>query len=120
MANRDDLDVGMNRNVPGARDWSSEESYWRENYASRPYASSDRGFDYFRPGYRYGFESASRLRGRDWNEVEPELRGGWERFEHRGQSTWEHVKDAVKDAWRRATGADREPGADRDATRPTY
>ena len=29
---------------------------------------------------------------------------GWERYEHRGQSTWESIKDAVRDAWHRVTG----------------
>jgi len=85
----------------GVRDWSTEEQYWRDTFASRPYARADRGFDYYRPGYRYGFESAQQFRGKQWNEVESDLRGGWDRYEHRGQSTWENVKDAVRDAWDR-------------------
>jgi hypothetical protein len=28
---------------------------------------------------------------------------GWDRFENRSQSTWEHLKDAVRDAWNRVT-----------------
>ena len=84
-------------------DWGSEETYWRDNWSSRPYAAADRGFDYYRPGYRYGVESAHRYRGRNWNDVEPELASGWDRYEHRGQSTWEHMKDAVRDAWDRMT-----------------
>ena len=90
-------------------DWSTEESWWRENYRSRPYATADRGFEFHRPAYRYGFESAGRNGGRSWNEVEPELRGGWDRYEHRGdnRSTWEEVKDSVKDAWERVTGKNR-------------
>jgi hypothetical protein len=69
MANRDNLDVGMNRDATGARDWSSEESYWRSNYATRPYVSSDRGFDYYGPGYRFAAagiatSSAASRRGR--------------------------------------------------------
>jgi hypothetical protein len=85
-------------------DWTTEERYWRDNFASRPYARADRGFDYYRPGYRYGFESAQRFRGKQWNEVESDLRSGWDRFEQRGQSTWENVKDAVRDAWNRVAG----------------
>ncbi|MFN2567137.1 MAG: hypothetical protein ABR499_19235 [Gemmatimonadaceae bacterium] len=88
----------------GLADWNTEERYWRDNFASRPYARSDRGFDFFRPGYRYGFEAANRHRGKQWNDVESELRTGWDRFEHRGQSKWEDLKDAVRDAWNRATG----------------
>ena len=88
----------------GVGDWLTEEKYWRDNFASRPYVRTDRGYDYYRPGYRYGFESATRYRGKQWNEVEPDLRTGWDRFEHRGQSKWEDLKDAVRDAWNRVTG----------------
>jgi hypothetical protein len=83
--------------------WTEEETYWRDNWQSRPYVSADRGFDYYRPGYRYGFESANKYRGRQWGDVESELRTDWDRYEHRGESTWEHVKDAVRDAWHRVT-----------------
>jgi hypothetical protein len=85
-------------------DWTTEDAYWRQNYSSRPYVRADRGYEYYQPGYRYGFESARRFRGRDWNEVESDLRTGWDRFEYRAQSTWENVKDAVRDAWDRVTG----------------
>jgi len=81
--------------------WNSEETYWRNNWRARPYAQADRGFEYYAPGYRYGYESASKYRGREWNDVEPDLRSGWDKYEHRGQSTWEHMKDAVRDAWNR-------------------
>ncbi|HEX6132359.1 MAG TPA: hypothetical protein VFZ24_00165 [Longimicrobiales bacterium] len=87
-------------------DWSTEESFWRENYRTRPYADANRNFDYYRPGYKYGFESRSRLGDRPWNEAEPELRSGWDRYEGRGESKWEEIKDTVKDAWERVTGRD--------------
>ena len=93
--------AATNVGTTGVSDWNTEESYWRDNWSTRPYAHADRGFDYYRPGYRYGHESATRFRGRAWNDVEPELRSGWDRWEHRGQSTWENVKDAVRDAWNR-------------------
>lgn len=102
--NRSNVSTGTATSGTGTvGDWTTEETYWRSNWSNRPYASADRNFDYYRPGYRYGFESASRHRGRDWNDVESDLRTGWDRYEHRGQSTWEHVKGAVRDAWDRAT-----------------
>lgn len=88
----------------GIGDWSTEEKWWRDNFSSRPYVRADRGFDYYRPGYRYGFEAANRFRGKQWNDVEADLRSGWDRYEQRGQSTWENVKDAVRDAWNRVLG----------------
>ena len=44
--------------------------------------------------------------GRNWNDVETDLRSGWDKFEGRkgAGGTWESVKDAVKDAWHRITG----------------
>jgi len=105
MADRNDPNRSTTGSTStGASNWSSEETYWRDNYSSRPYVSGDRNFEYYRPGYRYGYESASRYRGRGWNEVEGDLRSGWDRYEHRGQSTWDNVKDAVRDAWDRVTG----------------
>ena len=116
MANRDNLNAGTSaRSSTGASDWASEDSYWRSNFTSRPYARADRGYESYQPGYRYGFESANRHRGRQWSDAENELRAGWDRFEHRGQSTWEHVKDAVRDAWDRVRGRDRGIGTDEDS-----
>ncbi|MGH9887290.1 MAG: hypothetical protein ACREBE_17310 [bacterium] len=85
------------------REWTFEEAYWRDNWSARTYANADRGFDYYRPAYRYGFESASRTPHRSWDEAESELRIGWDRYEHRGETAWEHVKEAVRDAWHRVT-----------------
>jgi hypothetical protein len=95
--------AGTAGTTAGRSDWSTDESYWRDTFSSRPYARADRGFDYYRPAYRYGFESANRHLGKQWNDVEPDLRSGWDRYEQRGESTWENIKDAVRDAWDRVT-----------------
>jgi hypothetical protein len=85
-------------------DWDAEDTYWRTSYSSRPYATSSRDYDYYRPGYRYGYESANRYRDRNWNDVEADLSKSWNSYEHRGTSTWEQIKDAVRDAWDRVAG----------------
>jgi hypothetical protein len=85
--------------------WEDEDAYWSTNYRNRPYASSaGKDYDFYRPGYRYGYEAAYRYQNRDWNEVESELSSDWNTYEHRGTSTWEQMKDAVRDAWDRITG----------------
>ena len=119
MANRDDLGTGTSTGTGGTADWTTEDNYWRSNFASRPYARGDRGYDAYQPGYRYGFESAKRYPGRKWNEVESDLRSGWDRYEHRAKSTWENIKDAVRDAWDRVTG-DRHMETGRSTSRETY
>ena len=44
--------------------------------------------------------------GRTWDDVQTDLRTGWDKFEGRGPggAAWENVKDAVRDAWHRVTG----------------
>src|SRR4051812_43476269 len=84
--------------------WNDEDTYWRNNYSTRPYANRSSDYEGHRSGYRFGYEAANRYQGRDWDDVEPELSSGWDSYEHRGTSTWEHVKDAVRDAWDRVRG----------------
>jgi hypothetical protein len=85
--------------------WDAEDAYWKTNYKNRPYASTaDREYEFYQPGYRYGVDSAARYEGRVWEDARNELERDWDRYEHRGQSTWEQVKDAVRDAWDRVTG----------------
>ena len=92
--------------------WTHEDSYWRNNYSSRPYASG-RTYDDLSPAYRYGYDSANQYRGRSWNEVETDLERGWDRAKGASRSTWQDIKDAVRDAWHRVERA--APGdADRD------
>ena len=89
--------------------WETEDNYWNENFSSRPYTIGADYYDRFRPAYRYGFESATRLGERSWEEVEADLRSGWNRYEHRidDTSTWDDIKDAVRDAWDRVRGEGR-------------
>lgn len=111
---------------------TEEEPYWRETYQSRPYGKG-RSYEELSPAYQYGWDSAHRYQGRQWNDVENDLRSNWERSGsssgmgtgssmgiNSGSSTsmgagsgsgagtsmrgkWEDVKDAVRDSWDRAT-----------------
>ena len=85
--------------------WEVEEIWWRENFASRPYAAG-RTYDELRPAFRYGYESGRHHMGRTWDEVKSDLRTGWDRFEGKGPggAAWENVRDAVREAWNRVTG----------------
>jgi hypothetical protein len=100
--------------------WETEDNYWHENFSSRPYAIGADYYERFRPAYRYGFESATHGLGRTWDDAEPDLRAGWDRYEHRGgaSSVWEDIKEAVRDAWDRVVGTRDTSTADTTATRP--
>jgi len=104
MENDDDLDSRTGSYVAAGSDWTEDENFWRSNYASRPYATNDQGFEVYRSAYRYGHDAARQHRGRSWSDVESELRGGWQKFEDRGERAWEQMKGAVRDAWDRVTG----------------
>ena len=86
-------------------DWRTEEAYWRDNYERRPYVESGRSYDFYRPGYRFGYESADRYSAGKWDDIENDLSGEWDSYEHRNESTWAQIKHAVRDAWERVTGS---------------
>ena len=105
--------VGIAKGIDAAVNPDVEDAYWRENYGTRPYAASDRGYDYYRPAYRYGWESRARHTGRKWDEVEPELERNWDTARGESKLAWHDAKQATKDAWHRIERAI--PGdADRD------
>jgi len=96
----------------GSRFDTGEDSYWRENFSSRPYAAG-RSYDDYRPAYQYGYDAANRYRGRRFEDVENELSSGWASASTGAGPSWHNVKEAVRDAWHRVERA--VPGdADRD------
>ena len=78
---------------------SAEDAYWREHYIRRPYADQPLSYDYYRPAYRYGWESRTRFMNQRWDQVEKDLAKGWR--ENRGPSRlgWTDAKQAARDAW---------------------
>jgi hypothetical protein len=84
-------------------DWTTESGYWRNNYKTRPYAQTGHDYEFYEPAYRYGFESAAQHRERSWNDVQADLERGWENYKLRGKLAWNEAKDAIRDAWDRAT-----------------
>ena len=104
----DQIRIDENRDVAdlpeASREWDLDRDYyWRVIYATRPYVSGGRAFDYYEPGYRFGYESARRYRGKEWDAVEPDLERDWENCRYRGATQWQTVKEAVRDAWDRVS-----------------
>ena len=79
----------------------AEDTYWRDNYSSRPYVTSGSSYDDYGPAYRYGVDTYSRYPDRSFDEVEPELRQGWGSSRGRSSLEWENAKHASRDAWQR-------------------
>ena len=78
---------------------TDQDAYWRANYTTRPYYTVGETYDLYRPAYTYGWESYGLYRGRTFDEVEDDLRTGWNRTEHAAKLSWERAKNAVRDAW---------------------
>ena len=77
-----------------------EDAYWRDSYKTRPYVAGE-SYDRWRPAYQYGWQSYGRYRRQKFDEVEQELRKGWEKTEYAGSLGWEKAKNAARDAWHR-------------------
>jgi hypothetical protein len=78
-------------------------SHWNATYSTATGAGT---YDEYRPAYAYGSEMArnEKYRGRQWGEVENDLRSDWDtRYGTGGQSTWEKMKSAVRHGWDRVT-----------------
>lgn len=93
----------MGRNVKV--DPVAEDNYWRDNYASRPYASAGTSYDQYQPAYRYGMESYSRYPDRSFEDVEPELSRDWGTARGESSLEWENARHASRDAWHRVSNA---------------
>lgn len=78
----------------------AEDTYWRDNYSTRPYASGA-SYDEYGPAYRYGVDSYSKYQGRSFDDVDAELSRDW--GSTRGTSTleWDRARPAARDAWQR-------------------
>lgn len=88
-----------------AADPVAEESFWRDNHATRPYAQKDVGWDHYQPAYRAGVESYNRNPDRSFDEIEPELSRDWSRARGSSSLEWEHARPAARDAWERLSNA---------------
>jgi hypothetical protein len=82
---------------------TAHDTYWRDNFRSRPYVKNDDLYDDFAPAYAYGADAYGRHDGRDFDDVETDLSRDWDKFKGKSKLTWERAKSAVRDAWDRMT-----------------
>lgn len=82
---------------------TEEEGYWRTEYKNRPYADKSKDFDYYSPGYRYGWENASNptYQNRPFDDVQSDLERDWSSYPNRAGREWREVKGATRDAYER-------------------
>jgi hypothetical protein len=94
-----------------------EDTYWRDNYRTRPYVDSGVSYDDYAPAYRHGVEAHTRYPDRHFDEIESDLGRDWSTARGKSSLEWERAKHASRDAWTRVkNGVERAiPGdSDRD------
>ncbi|MEO7939708.1 MAG: hypothetical protein ABIR55_13865, partial [Burkholderiaceae bacterium] len=57
-------------------DPAAEEAYWRDNYATRPYAH-EAAYHAYQPAFGLGVDAFSRYPGQDFAQFEPHLEREW-------------------------------------------
>jgi hypothetical protein len=80
-----------------------EDDYWRTNYSSRPYVTTDSNWDDYGPAYRYGYERYPNYHGRTFDEVESEFANDWDRSRGSSRLDWDRAKYATRDAYQRVS-----------------
>ncbi len=89
-------------NPASIAEWSNENTYWRNNYNSRPYYIHGTGYTDYEPAYQYGVDAYNQYPDKAFDDFDSEqLQQGWN--ERRGSSTldWSHARDAMRDAYNR-------------------
>jgi len=82
--------------------YDTYDARFRTNWQSN-YANSGLTYERYQPAYRYGYSLANdqRYRGRNWNEIESDVRRDWE---SQKQGPWENFKDSIRYAWDQVRG----------------
>lgn len=79
------------------------DSWFEDEVEALQELDTERGYKYYRPGFRYGWEAAGRHRGRGWPEAEGDVEREWrEEFEGRADRDWEDYRHAIRHAFERA------------------
>jgi hypothetical protein len=92
------------RGIADAVDPAAEDAYWRENYASRPYARGAT-YDEYGPAFGYGVDAFAQYPGRSFHEVEPDLERDWRNKRGNSSLDWDRAQHATRDAWQRVSDA---------------
>jgi hypothetical protein len=86
----------------------ANDSYWRNQWSSRPYVQDGATYDDYGPAYRHGEDAHTRYPGRHFDEIEPDLGRDWQTARGNSSLEWEHARHASRDAWERLKdGAER-------------
>ena len=80
-----------------------EDTYWRSNYASRPYVKAGTPYEHYQPAYRYGWESRAKMKDQSWQDAQVALRRDWDSHPASKSLAWDSASAPVRDAWDRGS-----------------
>jgi uncharacterized protein YjbJ (UPF0337 family) len=91
---------------------TDEENYWRNEYKTRPYYKAGKEYEHYQPAYKYGWESASKpnYMGRQFEDVEGDLKTNWNTYRGNSTTEWNDVRDATRDSYSRVSQRSSTPG----------
>lgn len=100
---RTEVEVERMGQGEGAAARSDYRSEFRRDWQER-YANSGQKYETYEPAYDYGYRVANepRYRGRNWSDVEDDLRTDYMRTNP--NSSWDTMKGAVRYGWEKVTG----------------
>ena len=79
---------------------TAEDTYWSENYTSRPYVDGSQDYSYYGSAYRHGVNAFTKNEGKRFEEIEMQASKDWEN-ESEPRITWDQAKPATRDAYNR-------------------
>ena len=74
-------------------------STFEKTYNKTPYYTAGRDWNDYRPAYQYGYDTYGKYRGKNFDDVEPQLARDWEVTKANSRLAWSEAKGAVKDGW---------------------
>jgi flagellar biosynthesis GTPase FlhF len=80
---------------------AAEDTYWRENYSTRPYVTQNAPYETYQDAYLFGWRAKKRYPGKDFDAIMADLERDWNAQRKNADQTWESVKEAARDAWNR-------------------
>lgn len=89
------------KGIGKAVDPVAEDTYWRDNYSTRPYVTPGSTYDDYGPAYKHGVDAYSRYPDRKYEDIEADLSRDWGTSRGNSSLEWEHAKHASRDAWHR-------------------
>jgi hypothetical protein len=80
---------------------TAEETFWRETYIREPFYIAGKGYEYYAPGFRAGWEGRVRHDGRSFEDAEAELKVAYDIGKSELEPAWREVRPAARAAWDR-------------------